>query len=27
VTKVRDWLMAEAADYEAGIADGKPLPA
>ncbi|UPG85437.1 LysR substrate-binding domain-containing protein [Luteibacter aegosomatis] len=27
VMKVRDWLMAEAADYEAGIADGKPLPA
>lgn len=27
VMKVRDWLMAEAADYEAGIADGKPMPA
>jgi LysR family glycine cleavage system transcriptional activator len=25
--KVRDWLLAEAADYEAGITEGQPLPA
>ena len=26
-TRLREWLLAEAADYEAGIAENRPLPA